>query len=83
MKLFDTKPVKAAVIVLSLGLPLSAAVAQAPATPADTRPLTTHVDDDHDRDWGWLGLLGLAGLLGLMKRRDTQAVHVRDREVAR
>jgi len=34
----------------------------APMSPAATQ-------EDHDRDWGWIGLFGLLGLFGLAGRK--------------
>ena len=54
-------------LVFSGGDLLNAQETPPPASPPAT---TTTADRDHDRDWGWIGLLGLIGLAGLAGRRD-------------
>ena len=58
-------------LVFSAGDLLNAQETPPPASPPAT---TTTADRDHDRDWGWIGLLGLIGLAGLAGRRRDVAV---------
>jgi hypothetical protein len=82
MQYWLTTFVRAAVLSVSLGLPLagvaSAQTADRPNTDAN-RAQETRQETRPDRpfDWGWLGLIGLTGLLGLLPRKERATRHAR------
>jgi hypothetical protein len=81
MQYWLTTFVRAAVLSVSLGLPLagvaSAQTADRPNTDAN-RAQETRQETRPDRpfDWGWLGLIGLTGLLGLLPRGNRKTDYV-------
>ncbi|MBH8572506.1 WGxxGxxG-CTERM domain-containing protein [Nostocaceae cyanobacterium CENA369] len=76
-----TASVGAAVLALSMSMPLTLpAKAQVTTSPGtNTVPRTTTYDRRDNFDWGWLGLIGLLGLAGLSgRKRDDEPTRYRD-----
>ncbi|MFN6566099.1 hypothetical protein A6770_01365 [Nostoc minutum NIES-26] len=76
-----TASVGAAVLTLSMAMPLTLPAKAQVTNPSrtDTVPRTTTYDRRDNFDWGWLGLIGLLGLAGLSgRKRNDEPTRYRD-----